>query len=83
MQRVHHVAREDAVAAHRPDPARAMDRQDRADEVEPELAVQVIRPEETEVRPGEPIRIPCRHTSHGRSSPRCLKAQACPVRFLS
>jgi hypothetical protein len=29
-----------------------MDRQDRADEVEPELAVQIMRPEETEVRPG-------------------------------
>src|SRR5215213_6771247 len=52
VQRVHHVAREDAVTAHRPDAARAVDRQDRAEEVEPELAVQVVRPEETEIRAG-------------------------------
>src|SRR3712207_3364423 len=50
VQRVHHVAREYAVAAHRSDAARAVDRQHWEEEVEPELAVQVIRAEEPDVR---------------------------------
>src|SRR3712207_278597 len=48
VQRVHDVAGEDAVAAHGPDPARAVDRQDREEQVQPELVVQELRAKEVD-----------------------------------
>jgi hypothetical protein len=45
VQRVHHVAREDAVSTDRTDAARAVDREYGQEQVQAEFVVQVIRPE--------------------------------------